>query len=326
SSHTAATSLCDQPEEILEAIISEIENPQHLLHLALTQKRFRDLIIPWHIRYRVIFAKISDIGLWEHLASRRDLASRVHMLDITTREHSLDSWGRQIFVRRYLRDDQSYSATELSEEEQASCLANFRAALRLMVNLDRFFISSGFKTDFVSRLDFANTLKQIVPRHIQELCLRGFDVSTNSLNEWLQIFHFAYLTQLSITVNPWDPLPDNDQNLLTILCLAPRLRDLCINIPYSQLLLATLRNVLDLSIKFPDRKRVDLDQFLSQLYKFPNLRCLSVRDGFFRSSDAIVIGKKVTEILTLLEGLRVEFYDENNNRGGHRSYRNTVDL
>ncbi|KAF8515113.1 hypothetical protein BU17DRAFT_68062 [Hysterangium stoloniferum] len=64
---------------------------------------------------------------------------------------------------------------------------------------------------------------------------------------------------------------------------------------------------------FPDRKRVDLDQFLSQLYKFPNLRCLSVRDGFFRSSDAIVIGKKVTEILTLLEGLRVEFYDENNN-------------
>ncbi|KAF8529637.1 hypothetical protein BU17DRAFT_5752, partial [Hysterangium stoloniferum] len=65
------------PQEILDAIVSEIENPSDLLHLAVTQKRFRDLIIPWHIRYRVIFAKLSDVGLWEHIASRRDLASRV---------------------------------------------------------------------------------------------------------------------------------------------------------------------------------------------------------------------------------------------------------
>ncbi|KAF8529617.1 hypothetical protein BU17DRAFT_79650 [Hysterangium stoloniferum] len=331
---------------------------------------------------------------------------------------------------------------ELSKEEKASCLATFRAALRLMVNLHRFFISSGFKTDFVSPLGFANTLKQIFPRHIRELCLHEFDVSTNSLNEWLQIFHFSYLTQLSIAVYPWEPPPDADQNLLTILCLAPRLRDLYIGIPYAQPLLAALRNVhfpellrltiqsvkgrnevlredesqdimfnffrrhnklmslsltgpllargifhtnslpglrsldiwpyeagisdllpvgfgkqlryleltaaldakcfsplshmaelvilkvsvkcysslmelsvlpnlqvLDLTCYLLYKERHDLDQFLSQLYKFPNLRYLSMYNNLFSSSDASIICKKVTEILTLLKGLRVKFHD-----------------
>ncbi|KAF8529636.1 hypothetical protein BU17DRAFT_60416 [Hysterangium stoloniferum] len=330
---------------------------------------------------------------------------------------------------------------ELSNEEKASCLATFRAALRLMVNLHRFFISFGFKTDFVSPLGFANTLKQIVPRHIRELCLGEFDVSTNSLNEWLQIFNFSYLTQLSIAVYSWKSPSDADQNLLTILSLAPQLRDLYIEIPYPQPLLATLRNahlpellrftldggqglnevfsgdesqgimfnfcrrhnkliglsllgpllargifhknclpslrslniwpyeagisnllsvgfakqlrqlqltatldtkcfsllshmtelvILKVSIEcysslmelsvLPNLQALDLecfvprkghgpDQFLSQLYKFPNLRYLSVYNNLFESSDPRIICKKVTKILTLLECLRVKFYD-----------------
>ncbi|KAF8529616.1 hypothetical protein BU17DRAFT_79649 [Hysterangium stoloniferum] len=86
-------------------------------------------------------------------------------------------------------------------------------------------------------------LKQIVPRHVQEMCFHEFDVPTNGLNEWLQIFRFSILTQLSIGIYHWRLRPDFDENLLTILRLTPRLRDLCIEIPYSQRLLATLREV-----------------------------------------------------------------------------------
>ncbi|KAF8529620.1 hypothetical protein BU17DRAFT_60402 [Hysterangium stoloniferum] len=365
-----------------------------LLRYVINHKRFwtpLDLIIPWHIRYRVIFAKLSDIGLWEHIASRRDLASRVHILDITTGEHSVYPPGHD-----------------------------------------------SLESDFVSPLGFPNTLEQIVPSHVREMCFHDFGVP----NERLQIFHLSFLTQLSIMVGSWEPRPDFDENLLTILRLTPRLRDLCIEISYC--LAATLREVhlpellrltlhgvgtwpsrqsiigdesqdimfnffrrhnelTSLSLKGPlvspgnfhpnslpcltslsirpfgtgieflpvgfgkqlrhleltttlgskrcsllshmtelvilkvsikrysslmelrvlpnlqvldltciRRERHDVDQFFGQLYKFPNLRYLYLFADLLRLPDASIIRKKVTTILSILEGLSVQFYDDEN--------------
>ncbi|KAF8516325.1 hypothetical protein BU17DRAFT_25245, partial [Hysterangium stoloniferum] len=68
------------PTEILDAIVSEIERPGDLLQLALTKKSFKNLIIPWHIRYRVIVVHLFHPRLWELLASRPNLASRIRDL------------------------------------------------------------------------------------------------------------------------------------------------------------------------------------------------------------------------------------------------------
>lgn len=67
----AGTSFCliDNPPEILDKIVSHIDRPSHLLHLALTSRAMYQLIIPEHIEFRVIRSKSDCTFLWEKMAA-----------------------------------------------------------------------------------------------------------------------------------------------------------------------------------------------------------------------------------------------------------------
>ncbi|KAF8529624.1 hypothetical protein BU17DRAFT_60405 [Hysterangium stoloniferum] len=72
---------------------------------------------------------------------------------------------------------------------------------------------------------------------------------------------------------------------------------------------STKLDVLDLQLlKSMPPDEEDVDQFVDQLYKFPNLRYLKVFSNIFSLSNASVIRDKFTTVLPLLECLVVEFY------------------
>ncbi|KAF8835382.1 hypothetical protein BDN67DRAFT_937975 [Paxillus ammoniavirescens] len=74
--------LTRQPTEILDAIASHVGSKRDLLALALSCHRMHDVIFPRHYEYRVICAKISSAGLWNHLIVNRSLARNVRSLEI----------------------------------------------------------------------------------------------------------------------------------------------------------------------------------------------------------------------------------------------------
>ncbi|KAF8517352.1 hypothetical protein BU17DRAFT_91786 [Hysterangium stoloniferum] len=231
--------LCNQPPEIVDAIISKIEHPLDLLHLALTRKSFKNLIIPWHIQYRVIFAHLFNPSIWELLASRPDVASRVHKLDVATGRRPN---SRRASLNGLLKVGQSLFPMELSKEQEANCLVNFHVAVSLMVNLYRFSIQFNHENNFVWPLEFTNTLMGVAPRHIREMCLCPPLNRINGLHwydECFKILQFSHLTRLCIS--GYDGDRNFDQNLLNMLRLNPRLRDLCVVLCWSQFLVVTLR-------------------------------------------------------------------------------------
>ncbi|KAF8529626.1 hypothetical protein BU17DRAFT_79658 [Hysterangium stoloniferum] len=82
---------------------------------------------------------------------------------------------------------------------------------------------------------------------------------------------------------------------------------------YSSLMeLRVLPNLQVLDLTCIRMERHDVDQFFGQLYKFPNLRYLYLSADLLRLPDASIIREKVTTILSILDGLRVEFYDDEN--------------
>ncbi|KIJ23976.1 hypothetical protein M422DRAFT_99930, partial [Sphaerobolus stellatus SS14] len=74
--------LLDLPLELLEWAISCIELPNDLLYLACTCRALSKLVIPHHLEYRHIRTDASNQTLWDHLASKPGLASRVHHLEL----------------------------------------------------------------------------------------------------------------------------------------------------------------------------------------------------------------------------------------------------
>lgn len=74
------------PDELLDNVVSEIELPSDLLHLALVSSRFSNLIIPRHLQYRWIrcpsLHSTNDLDLWKTLAYNRSLAGNVRYLGV----------------------------------------------------------------------------------------------------------------------------------------------------------------------------------------------------------------------------------------------------
>ncbi|KIK96443.1 hypothetical protein PAXRUDRAFT_32384 [Paxillus rubicundulus Ve08.2h10] len=74
--------LTRQPTEILDAIALHVDSKRDLLALALSCHRMYDVISPRHYEYRVICAKVSSVGLWNHLIINRSLARNIRSLEV----------------------------------------------------------------------------------------------------------------------------------------------------------------------------------------------------------------------------------------------------
>ncbi|KIJ47356.1 hypothetical protein M422DRAFT_97445, partial [Sphaerobolus stellatus SS14] len=72
--------LLDLPAELLLYIINDIGDVCDLLSLALTNRGFCKLIIPWHIEYRWISSHMEIPNLLRTLSTKPHLAARIQKL------------------------------------------------------------------------------------------------------------------------------------------------------------------------------------------------------------------------------------------------------
>jgi len=128
--------IAELPLELLEQIISAIEKPNDLLSCGLTSKHLHDIIIPFHIQFRIIRTPLSQIGLWKLLSSQPRLAANVRYLTVVgeTEEPRVDP---SLQIPAFVRDQtQSTSVVKLPSSKQVdSYLEEFLTSLNLMRNL-----------------------------------------------------------------------------------------------------------------------------------------------------------------------------------------------
>ncbi|KAH6912158.1 hypothetical protein BKA70DRAFT_1559633 [Coprinopsis sp. MPI-PUGE-AT-0042] len=70
------------PYDIKQLILLELDSEKDLLHLGLTNKGWKDLIIPYHLEYRTLSLNRNRPEVWRHLAQKRHLASRIRTVVI----------------------------------------------------------------------------------------------------------------------------------------------------------------------------------------------------------------------------------------------------
>lgn len=79
--------LNELPFDLKDNILDLIEEPRHLISMALTSKDWLSMIIPNHLEYRQLRVYWpGHQNFWAHLALRADLANNVRSLRLTTKE------------------------------------------------------------------------------------------------------------------------------------------------------------------------------------------------------------------------------------------------
>lgn len=131
-----------QPVEILDRIFSFIEKPSDLLHIGLTAKQYRDVVIPHHIEYRIIRSDCRRVELWEQLAKYPGIASKFVTLEIIEeREGHRSIDGPVIFPRSLLAGVSVREVEDWDFEGQEDGLRLLAGAVKHMSQLVRFFFS-----------------------------------------------------------------------------------------------------------------------------------------------------------------------------------------
>ncbi|KAF9051824.1 hypothetical protein BJ165DRAFT_1451510 [Panaeolus papilionaceus] len=100
------TSLESLSIELKDKIISFIYSPSDLLQLALCSKLWCSLIIPNHIKYRIIRTRLDNPTLWKELATRRDLAQNVRLMRIAEESGVLDTLHSSAIVQQPRTDSE----------------------------------------------------------------------------------------------------------------------------------------------------------------------------------------------------------------------------
>ncbi|KAJ3507675.1 hypothetical protein NLJ89_g6176 [Agrocybe chaxingu] len=75
------------PDEILDEIVSELDQHRDLVSFALTSKACAATVIPHHTQYRILRVRHTLPDMWAHLARRSDLARNVREVHICERHN-----------------------------------------------------------------------------------------------------------------------------------------------------------------------------------------------------------------------------------------------
>ncbi|TFK62598.1 hypothetical protein BDN72DRAFT_383534 [Pluteus cervinus] len=140
----SSTTLSELPAEIIEAILSEISHPYDLVQLACASSLFRNLVIPRHTEYRILWLRATSSSqfdfLWTHLLQRPNLTRNIWKVDMTeelttNRLTPAPSKKVPLYPKTLIVDE------KLDNSQNGSCRnteALMLSALRLMVNLNSF--------------------------------------------------------------------------------------------------------------------------------------------------------------------------------------------
>ncbi|KAG6865572.1 hypothetical protein C0991_001331 [Blastosporella zonata] len=79
-------SLSSLPRELLDEILSELDQVHDLLSLAFTSRRNANIVIPQHTEYRKIRVRTTMPAMWAHLAQRADLARNIREVELCARQ------------------------------------------------------------------------------------------------------------------------------------------------------------------------------------------------------------------------------------------------
>ena len=123
--HNSSPALDNLPFDIKDYIISSLEAPSDLLCLALASKEWTSLIIPNHIEYRALKVRIDHPEIWQHLATRADLAKNIRSVRIM----------RQITGSR---GPSSSTLTNFNEEATANLESRERPSPEMLTALSNF--------------------------------------------------------------------------------------------------------------------------------------------------------------------------------------------
>ncbi|KAG6893386.1 hypothetical protein C0992_010217, partial [Termitomyces sp. T32_za158] len=121
-------SLASLPHEIIEAILSEIDQVPDLLSLALTSRANAAIVIPTHTQYRKLRIRTPMSAMWTHLAQRADLTRNIREVQLCARQ---DYTAPDRFPVSLVDD----SLQDYNEENRISCLCT---ALKHMKRLITF--------------------------------------------------------------------------------------------------------------------------------------------------------------------------------------------
>lgn len=75
------------PDEILEEIVSELDQHSDLVAFALASRICAALVIPHHTQYRILRVRHTLPDMWAHLARRSDLARNIREVHICERSN-----------------------------------------------------------------------------------------------------------------------------------------------------------------------------------------------------------------------------------------------
>lgn len=113
------STLCQQPSEIIELIVNELDWREDLLSLALTCAHFRSIIIPSHLSYRRVVISLDFRPFFEHIAARPDLADRVRELTLLNTQPNLEVPRIHAFRRDYPKSRMLYGSGYDDEDKSA---------------------------------------------------------------------------------------------------------------------------------------------------------------------------------------------------------------
>lgn len=126
--------LTSLPIEVLDLILSSIDDRKDLISVATTTRSFSSLIIPYHAEYRTLHIGTKSPDVWAHLAMRADLARNIRMLYMVEEPKGLSP----VVDRMPHTLVTSFNAQQCSDEGEDERVKNIARAVRNMDSLQAF--------------------------------------------------------------------------------------------------------------------------------------------------------------------------------------------
>ena len=131
----------DQPPELQEYIIEEIDSAMDLLALALSSKYFHKMIVPHHIHFRRLRCYLQREDVWTFLLENPHLCARFRVLEIIRRSRLPISGSEHLILPWCLEKETRISSRTAPSEtgtQRTATLDLVRAVCQSMPRL-RFF-------------------------------------------------------------------------------------------------------------------------------------------------------------------------------------------
>lgn len=121
------------PFEVLDLILSSIDDRKDLISVATTARALSSLIIPYHTEYRTVRISTGSPNVWRHLARRADLARNIRVLHMVEQSQCLPLVDRTPHTLV-----PGFGVRQPSDDSEDERVINIARAVRNMSSLRRF--------------------------------------------------------------------------------------------------------------------------------------------------------------------------------------------